>query len=146
VGIVTSITLIVALFASYSYGRLIDHRRGRELLRFGTWLNSSLHIARPFVTTPVGVVLTNAVNEVSTAGYLMPFNRGMFDLADRTKKRIEYMFVIEMVVNFGAGIGALLLAGMFYFVAEPVSFQVFFLITAIVTLLIMTPRFPLYRK
>jgi MFS family permease len=146
VGVVTSITLVVALFASYSYGRLIDHRRGRELLRFGTWLNSSLHLARPFVSTPVGAVLTNAVNEVATAGYLMPFNRGMFDLADRTKKRIEYMFIIEMVVNFGAGLGALLLAALFFLVSEPISFQAFFLITAIVTLLIMTPRFPLYRK
>lgn len=146
VGIVTSITLIVALLASYSYGRLIDHRRGRELLRFGAWLNSSLHVLRPFVTTPVGVVMTNAINEIATAGYLMPFNRGMFDLADRTGKRIEYVFILEMVVNFGAGLGALTLAALFYFVDEPMSFQVLFLVTAVVTLLIMTPKFPLYRR
>lgn len=146
VGIVTSITLIVALLASYSYGRLIDHRRGLELLQFGTWLNSALHVIRPFITTPAGVVLTNAANEVATAGYLMPFNRGMFDLADRTNKRIEYMFVIEMVVNFGAGLAALVLAGLFFVFDVSNSFHIFFVLTAVVALLIMTPRFPLYSR
>ena len=146
VGVITSITLVVALMASYTYGRLIDHRRGYELLRFGTWLNSILHIVRPFVTTPVGAVLTNAVNEVATAGFLMPFNRGMFDLADRAKRRIEYVFLLEMVVNFGAGVGALLLAALFAMVDPTYSFQAFFLLTALITLLIMTPRFPLYRR
>jgi MFS family permease len=146
IGIVTSVTLLVALLASYSFGRLIDHRRGGELLRFATRLNSVIHVTRVFVSTPIGVVLTNAINEVATAGYNMPFMRGMFDLADRTNKRIEYLFIIEMVVNFGAMLGALTLAAILLVFEGTLAIQTLFVITAVVTLLIATPRFALYRK
>lgn len=76
----------------------------------------------------------------------MPFMRGMFDVADRSGKRIEYMFLIEMAGNFGAAIGALLLAGLLLVVEDVIALQTFFIITAIVTLLIGLAKFPLYKR
>jgi MFS family permease len=146
VGIVTSITVFVALAGSYVYGRLIDHRRGRELLQFSTYANSFVHVLRAFVVTPFGAVMVNAANELTTAGFLMPFMRGMFDLADRTKRRIEYLFVLEMVVNFGAMLGGLVLAGLLFIVDGAPAIQVLFVFAALFTLLIRTPRFPLYQR
>ncbi|MES2876654.1 MAG: MFS transporter [Patescibacteria group bacterium] len=146
IGVVTSVTLFIALLASYGFGRLIDHRKGGELLRYATRLNSVVHVVRMFVTTPVGVVLANAFNEAATAGYSMPFMRGMFDLADRSGKRIEYLFIIEMAGNFGAMIAALVLAGLLLVLDAAASIQVFFLVAAFVTLLITSAKFPLYRR
>lgn len=146
IGVVTSVTLFIALLASYGFGRLIDHRRGGELLRYAVRMNSAIHVLRLFVTTPVGVVMANAFNEAATAGYNMPFMRGMFDVADRSGKRIEYMFLIEMAGNFGAAIGALLLAGLLLVVEDVIALQTFFIITAIVTLLIGFAKFPLYKR
>ena len=146
IGVVTSVTLFIALFASYGFGRLIDHRRGGELLRYAVRLNSVVHTVRLFVTTPVGVVLANAFNEAATAGFTMPFMRGMFDLADRSGKRIEYLFIIEVAGNFGAMVAALILAGLLMLSDATVALQVFFLITAVITMLITSSKFPLYRR
>ncbi len=146
IGIVTSVTLFIALIASYGFGRLIDHRRGGELMQYAVRLNSVIHVLRLFVTTPLGVVFANAFNEAATAGYTMPFMRGMFDLADRSGKRIEYLFIMEMAGNFGAMIGALVLAGLLLITTEVMAIQTFFVIAAAATLFIGFAKFPLYRK
>lgn len=146
IGVVSSVTLFIALFASYSFGRLIDHRKGGELLKFSVRLNGAIHVARLFVTTPIGAVLVNALNEAATAGYNMPFMRGMFDLADRSGKRIEYLFIMEMAGNFGAAVGALVLAGILLVTSETIALQSFFLVTAVAVLFISWANFPLYRK
>ena len=39
----------------------------------------------------------------------MSFTRGMFDNADRTHRRIEYLFFIEVVVNVGAALAGIIL-------------------------------------
>jgi MFS family permease len=146
IGAVTSVTFVVAFVISGIFGRLIDHRRGKELLTLSTYLNSSIHMIRGFITTPIGVVLTNATNEMATIGYSMPFLRGMFDLADRTDRRIEYLFIIEMTVNFGAALTGVMFAALIAIAAGPLSLQIFFIIAAALTLLIKTPRFPLYQR
>ena len=146
IGAVASVTLLFAFAASYTFGRLIDHRRGFELLKFSTYFNSFVHVIRPFVSTPAGVVLTNGANEVATTGYAMPFLRGMFDLADRSKKRIEYIFVIEMVANFGAFLAAMCFVAIVAVVEGSLALQTFFVVAAAVTLLIKSAAFPLYRR
>jgi len=145
-GFVSSITILVAFVVSYGFGRLIDHRKGLQLLKASTYLNSSIHMLRGFVSTPVSVILVNSANELSTIGYGMPFMRGMFDQADRTGRRIEYMFVIEMVVNLGAALAALFFSALMFVSEQTISFRIFFVFLAAATLLIMAPRFPLYRK
>lgn len=146
IGLVTSITLIVSLYISHLFGRVIDRRRGGELLRAATIGNSILHLVRGLITTPVGVVMTNTLNEAATSGYVMPFMRGMFDTADRSGKRVEYIFLIEMAVNTGGALAALLLGVLFLLSEGLTSFQIFFALTAGITLLIATPKFVLYKK
>ncbi len=115
-------------------------------MQYAVRLNSVIHVLRLFVTTPLGVVFANAFNEAATAGYTMPFMRGMFDLADRSGKRIEYLFIMEMAGNFGAMIGALVLAGLLLITTEVMAIQTFFVIAAAATLFIGFAKFPLYRK
>lgn len=147
IGAISSVTLVAALTSSYAFGRLIDHRRGKELLRLGVILNSTLHFIRPFITTPVSVVLMNSANEAATTAYSMAFMRGLFDTADQSGHRIVYLAFIEMVVNFGAGLAACTLALIVMIVGDSqTSFSVFFVVAGIITLAIMTPRFMLYRR
>lgn len=146
IGFVSSVTLFVALAASYMFGRLIDHRRGRELLESAAIANSVVHAVRPFVTTPFGAILINAINEATTAGYAMPFMRGMFDNADALNRRIEYLTVMEIIANIGALVAAVTLAGLFALYEGAISIQAFFVIAALVTILIAKPKFPLYKR
>lgn len=144
-GALLSVVLFAALFASYTYGKLIDRRRGGELLRFSVLANSLVHVVRPFVQSPVIVGAVNVANETATTGYVMAFTRGMFDTADLSGHRITYLGCVEMVQNLGAS-----LAGAAFFVAVTLGSGVsglhgFFFVAAAVGLIIATPRFRLYR-
>jgi len=146
VGALSSVTLIAALFISYTFGKLIDNHKGRTLLRTATILNSSTHFMRVFVTTPIGIIFANLLNQAGTTGYSMAFMRGMFDLADTSGKRIAYLFFIEMAVNLGMAISAVVLGVLLYLSSDVTGLKMFFILATFVTLLIATPRFPLYRK
>ena len=147
IGFFTSLTLFIVMVASYAFGKLIDRRQGLLLLRSSVIVNSLTHAFRPTVVSVTGIVANNAVNDVATTGYSMAFTRGMFDTADRSGFRIVYLFLIEMVVNFGAGVASLLFSLSFYlFVGPKDGFTAFFIGMAALTLLIALPRFALYRK
>lgn len=146
VGLLSAVSLIAALVASYSFGKLIDRHQGGILLRFSTIFNSFIHLLRAFISTPMSVVLANIMNEAGTTGYSMAFTRGMFDTADSSGKRLAYLFIIEQTVNVGASLAALILAAIVLFLPSETSLRLFFIAAAGLTLLIMTPRFMLYRR
>lgn len=145
-GALLSVVLLAALAASYVYGRLIDKRRGGELLRVTVVVNSLVHLVRPFVTSPVVVAGVNVANEAATTGYGMAFTRGMFDTADLSGHRITYLGCIEAVVNIGATCAGLLFLMFVTYMNEIDGMKAFFFVTAGVVLLIMTPKFRLYQK
>jgi high-affinity Fe2+/Pb2+ permease len=76
----------------------------------------------------------------------MAFMRGMFDTADQSGHRIIYLACIEVVGNFGAMLGALVLAVIFMMVSGEMGLNLFFIVAGVVTLLIASHRFGLYRK
>ncbi len=147
IGALTSVTFVTSFVAAYVFGRLIDRRRGGDLLAISTLANAATHLSRIFITTPIGVATTNIANETATAGYTMAFTRGLFDTADRSGRRITYMLFVEIALNIGSalacGIFALCLLA---FSSQPFSMQVFFGITAVYTLLMMAGNFVIYRK
>lgn len=145
-GILLSVILFAALGSSYAFGKLIDRRRGGELLKIAIIFDSLTHFVRPFVGTPIAVAGLNISNEVATTGYAMSYNRAAFDNADLSGKRIGYMGIIEMITCLGCGSGALVLALILQWVGEVRAMEYLFFITAAVVLLIATARFPLYRK
>lgn len=145
-GILLSVILFAALGSSYAFGKLIDRRRGRELLKISIIFDSLTHFVRPFVGTPIAVAGLNISNEVATTGYAMSYNRAVFDNADLSGKRVGYIGIIEMITCLGCGSGAVVLALLLQWVGDVRSMEYLFFITAGVVLLIGTARFPLYRK
>lgn len=146
VGMLVSVVFIVAIVASYTYGRLIDKSRGGELMKVAAVANSLTHLVRPFVQSPVTVAGLNAANELATTGYTLPYTRAMFDNADRSGARVTYLGVIEVLSNFGAAVGAALLGTVAVLSTEEFALKSFFFVAGAVVLLVLTARFPLYKK
>lgn len=145
-GILLSVVLVAAVISSYVYGKLIDGRKGGQLMRISTVANAFTHFMRPFITTPVTVAGINAANEIATTGYTMPYTRAVFDNADLSGHRTTYLGMIDLLGNFGAFIAATILGGLFLLFGETIALTNFFFIAGGVVLLVMTARFPLYKK
>lgn len=146
-GMLLTTTLLVALAASFMFGKLIDNRRGGELLRYSVFAKSLTHIIRPFVGTMGGVAGMNAAHEVATTGYAMAFTRGLFDTADLSGHRIMYLGFVSVMSNVGALAACLVLAALVMLTGDGVTgMQAFFFVAAGAVLIIATPNFHLYRK
>jgi len=145
-GALISVVLFAALGASYAYGKLIDGKKGKELLQFTSIANSITHFIRPFTTNAIGIAGLNIANEAATTGYTMAYTRGIFDNADLSGQRTTYIGIVEVLSNLGAAIAAGVLALLVSFMSDQNAMAVFFYVAAGVVLLTMTARFPLYRK
>ncbi len=147
IGALSAVSVFVAFIAARSYGVMIDHKKGGELLRYSTIVKSLTHFVRPFVVTPLSAVLTNVLNEAAAAGYSMSFMRGMFDTADRSGHRILYLLMMELALNLGGFIISLVLfVALIAMVSSHAALSVTFMVTGVATLCIMSARFPLYRR
>jgi MFS family permease len=145
-GALLSVVLFAALGASYAYGKLIDRRKGGDLLRIAAVANALTHVMRAFTTTPVAVAGLNIANEAATTGYAMAYTRGLFDNADLSGKRVTYLGIVEVLSNSGAAIAGVVLFFLASSIGDHDAIRVFFFIAAGAVLLIMTARFSLYRK
>jgi MFS family permease len=145
-GALLSVVLFAALGASYAYGRLIDRKKGGELLRLASIGNALTHLMRGFIATPIGVAGLNIANETATTGYTMAYTRGIFDNADLSGERVTYLGLVEAQANFGASIGGFVLFFLSSVIIGKQAIQIFFFIAAAVVLFVISARFPLYRK
>lgn len=145
-GALLSVVLFAALGASYAYGKLIDGRRGRELLQVSSFVNSLVHVVRGFIITPIAVAGLNVANEAATTGYTMAYTRGLFDNADLSGERVTYLGIVEVQSNLGAAISGFVLFFLASAMKDSLSIHIFFFISAAVVLLIAFSKFPLYRK
>jgi len=145
-GVLSSVTILAAITASYTYGKLIDKSQGGSLLKISVVANAVVHIFRPFVTTPAMIVGTNIANEVATMGYTMSFMRGVFDTADLSGHRILYLCISDIVANLGAAIACVLLLICSTFLGDIEGLKVFFYFAAGFVLLTGTAHFRIYRK
>ena len=147
VGALLSIAFVASLLFSHLYGTVIDRRRGGELLRGSVWGDSLLHLLRALVSTPLGVVIVNVVNEASTSGYTMPFLKGQYDMADNLPGyRIIYMALMECAVGLGAFFMMLILLGLSYWLGDIHGLQVGYVVIALLVLPILGHGFPALRS
>jgi MFS family permease len=145
-GALLSVVLIAALVSSYVYGKIIDKKGGRVLMKVSIVVDSLTHLMRPFITSPITVAGVNAVNEVATTGYNMPYTRAVFDNADLSGHRTTYLGMVDMLGNFGAFLAASTLGILVLAAGETFALTNFFFIAGVVVLLILTAHFPLYKK
>lgn len=146
IGVLTSVVLVVAVIASYTYGKIIDKRRGGELMKAGVIGSAITHLLRPFIASPVTVAGLNAGHELAATAYALPYTRAIYDNADISGARITYIGIAEVVANIGAGAGALLVGVLAMATTGEFALKSLFFVAAAMVLLILTARFPLYKK
>lgn len=144
-GALTSVVMVMSLVASYTYGKFIDNKQGWNLLRVSILVNSSIYIIRPFIGTPLGVVILNAINEMSNTGYMMPYTRALYDNADMSGHRIAYMWLGELSYDLGNAIMTLTLGTLTFFMTDVGAMRASFLVASLLMLMMLTAKFPIYR-
>lgn len=146
-GALSSAGVLVAIVSAKAIGRLSDTGLARRILRTSAVLNSLSYLVRPFVSGVGGVFAVNSANEVLTAGYRMPFMKGVYAAADDLPGlRIVYLSSLEAT-------GSVAKATVWFFLAilattlslETVIF-VGFGIAALASLGIMQERFAVYNR
>ncbi len=145
-GLLMSVVLVAALLSSYAYGRLIDKRRGKELLQVTVVANALTHMTRPFIASPVSIASLNVANEMATTGYTMSYHRAVFDNADLSGRRTAYLGLVEMLGCFGAASAALVAVILVSCFGDQQGLSLSFFVTGIVVLLVLTARFPIFRR
>jgi hypothetical protein len=115
-------------------------------MKAGAVANALTHFVRPFAVSPVTIAGLNAANELATTAYNLPYTRGMFDNADISGVRIAYLGVNEVISNFGAAVAAFVLTCATFVMQDEDALRNFFFVGGVVALLILTARFPLYKK
>lgn len=147
IGALGSVTLFSGLISAYVFGRIVDKKRGGELLKYSVFGTAALHLVRPFVQTPGTVVAMNISNEVTTTGYTMPFLKGLFDTADSLPGyRIIYVTVVVIGQSLGDTVGAGVLALGVFFLGDTEGFKLAYVALAPLTLLIAFHGFAVYKK
>lgn len=97
-GLIITVSLIVALVVIRLVGRSVDRRRSGHLIRTSVLLNVLLHSLRPALLNPAGAVAASVGNESMTVGYKLPLNKGLFDAADDMPgRRIVYVASVEAI-------------------------------------------------
>jgi len=145
-GILSSVTIVAAILASYTYGKIIDNSKGGNLLKASVIANAFVHISRPFASSPAMIVGTNIANEIATMGYTMSFMRGVFDTADLSGHRILYLTICDIVADFGAALACAILMVLVAILGDVGGLNLFFFVASAFVLLIGTANFRLYSK
>jgi len=145
-GILMSVVLIATLISSYLYGKIVDTRGGRLLMKASIIANSLTHLLRPFIVSPSTVAAINVSNEVATTGYTLPYTRAVFDNADISGHRTAYLGMVDMLGNFGAFLAASTLGLLFLAADGTFALTNFFFVAGVVVLLVLSAHFSLYKK
>lgn len=146
VGAITAATVVVGLIVAYIYGRVVDSRKGRRLLIYSVLLNSLTHAIRPLTASPVGALGINVSNEVATTGITLSRLRGLFDVADSSGHRIIFFSLLEALLMLGSILACALAYLLFSILPSSIAFVSFYIVTAVVVLIVGTTRFPVYER
>ena len=147
IGALGSVALLSGLATAHIFGRVIDKRRGGDLLRYSVIGTAILHFIRPFIQSPAGVAVMNITNEVSTTGYTMPYLKGLFAAADDLPGyRIVYVSIIAAAVCIGDTIAVTTFTALVFLMGDIEGFKSTYLVLAPVTLLIAFHGFAIYKE
>jgi hypothetical protein len=141
-GILASLSTVLAIASAYSIGKLVDKTKGGHLLNIGAVINAVVQVFKPFVNNVAGALAINLAREPAAAMYRIPFMKGRYDEADSVPGyRIVYFMYIELAIA-AANIAIWGFVALFsYYVDAKLSLQVAFVIGALMSLSLTQQRF-----
>lgn len=143
IGILSSMGILVSTLSTYYIGRMIDNKKGGQVLRIAAVANAVLYCLRPFATTAPLVLGTNVAGEIMSVAHRLPFMKGVYDAADRLPgHRIVYIVVLESLASFVKTVVWLHLYLLTFLWRDRQVLVFAFGLAAIASLLILVQRFP----
>ncbi len=146
VGLLIAAGMLVSMAVAYVCGKLVDRRRGYLLLTYGTIAKSLVHLARPLVATPAGVTYLTVGSEATSTAYGIALARSTYQVADRSGARHAYLLLVQLASSLGSALAAALLALLLLHLDDTYAFMMFFLVAAIVALLVGLPRVTVWSR
>lgn len=143
VGMVTSLGIVAAILSASFIGSVVDRDKGKTLFQWSAAANGLLHVLRPGTGAFSGVLLVNIANEVLSAGYRMPYSKGMYARADDLPGfRIVYIIFMEVIVDAGKAVVWLAVAGLCFYVSAITAMQIVFVGFGLLTFAMLAQKFP----
>lgn len=141
-GALSSIGFVVSIFTAYAIGKLIDNKRGHELLRFSSIVDVFIQLSKPFVAAFPFALVVNTAGETTGVAKRIAYQKGMYDAADDLPgNRIVYITFLETTGAIVKTIIWLLLLGIGLVVSFEAAIVVGFVIAALANLFTMAERF-----
>lgn len=141
-GVLSSLAVVGSISSAFIIGKVIDNKKGRQLLRISAVLNALVHAIRPFIRSYGLSAVTNVANEGITTGYRMPYLKGLFDAADDLPGyRIVYIASIEWFGSAAKALAWAILTVLSTVTSAHIVMIAGFWIAGCASLLVMTERF-----
>lgn len=141
-GAISSVGFMVSIFSAYGIGKVVDKKRGRELLRFSAFVDMFIQFFKPFVQSVPFAFAVNTAGETTAVSMRIAYQKGMYDAADDLPgNRIVYISLMETV---GAVVKALLwtiLLAIGVFVSFEIAIIVGFVVAGLANLLTLAEKF-----
>lgn len=146
IGLASTVSLLVALFITYIFGRVLDGKRPLLLLRVTTILDTGVYVGRVFANSLGSVIGVNVANETAFSGIWMAAAKGKYAAVDDLPGyRVAYFTVLELTSQFMKCCIWLLLALLTLFVSDISALQICFGVTGVLVLGIMIERYKVLR-
>ena len=149
IGSVGSLSAAVMFVMAFGLGRLLDRypHYGVWFFRWGVVLESVIMAVRLFITSMLGVVLSEVGYSVANLVYLMPYSKARFDAADKSGSRVVMELAMIFAWNFSSLVASIvLLACLIYIPDTKQALMTFFTIASAMFLIFATSQFPMFRK
>lgn len=146
-GSLTAFAVLVSIISAKLVGRISDTAYARTFLRVSAVSNALTYALRPFAASITGVFAINTVNEAVTAGYRMPFMKGIYTAADDLPGlRIVYIASMESIDSLAKATAWFFLALLATTFDLRTVLYVSFAIAGLASLGIMSERFAVYNS
>jgi len=141
-GLVTALGLGSTMLTAHLVGRLVDNNKGRELLRYGTWLSMFSHVTKPIITSVSGAIGISIAGESLDSLHRLPYMKGFYSNADTYKHgRVAYviagisMMHVARFFTFGS------VAILTYFYTDITALSTVTVLASLATLLMLAEKF-----
>lgn len=146
-GAVSSASVLITILIAVPLGKVLDNKKGGQILRYSTVLNSLIHVLRLGVNNLFGCILVATINEPNTLVYRLAFIKGFYDTADDYPGyRVAFFATCEMIADCVRASTFFLLTILSLHYSARAVCGAAFMLAAFYSILIRFERFPALHK
>lgn len=134
-GVIASITAAVMTIASFLIGEMSDRYSRQAIIRLHIPFMVVGNLLRPLAATPLRVLLTDTLARLAFAGVNLPTTYRLYVLAERSKRTVDYMVALELVLAIAKAAVAIGLAVAFAVLLPYQAFVATFIAAAVLSFL-----------